>query len=152
MIRFALAAALVAALSLPAAAQTLQGKTHLLGKASGMVTLFGTAFPGSTASLDAIAADGTHAPFVMPANSRFVITDVEIRAINPASTGRLRGSIQVPGGTVGVLVWDFQTTQQLSQHIGLTSGVVVSAPPQLAAEAGTVTGLVYLHGYLAADK
>jgi len=34
----------------------------------------------------------------------------------------------------------------------LVAGTVMGAAPEVNAETGTVTGLVYLYGYLAADK
>jgi hypothetical protein len=135
------------------AAAGVQGKTHLGGKASGMISLFASAFPGADpASFDVIAKDGTHAAFAMPPKTVLVVTDALVRTINSASSGRVRGSISVPGGTVGSMVFDFDTSQQKTQHLPLVAGTVMGAPPQVTAEAGTVTALVFLYGYLAADK
>src|SRR5262245_9333316 len=87
--RLAAAVTIVLALAPGANGQTIQGKTHLRGKASGLVSLFATAFPNATASFDVIAHDGTHTAFALPPKSVLVVTDVVVRAINPASSGRL---------------------------------------------------------------
>jgi len=150
--RLAAAVTIILALAPGTNAQTAQRKTHLGGKASGLISLFATAFPGSSASFDVIAHDGTHTAFALPPNSVLVVTDVVVRAINPASSGRLRGSIRIPGGTVGSIAFDFDTSQQLEQHLPLVAGTVMGAAPEVNAETGTVTALVYLYGYLAVDK
>ena len=146
---FTIVLALAPAANAQAAAQM---KTHLGGKASGMVSLFASVLPNTTASFDVIAHDGTHTAFALPTKTVLVVTDVVVRAINPASSGRLRGSIRIPGGTVGSLVFDFDTSQQLEQHLPLVAGTVMGAAPEVNAESGTVTALVFLYGYLAADK
>jgi hypothetical protein len=115
----------------------VQGKTHLGGKASGMISLFTSAFPGGApASFDVIAKDGTHTPFTMPPKTVLVVTDVLVRTINSASSGRLRGSIRVPGGQVSSLIFDFDTGQQLTQHLPLVAGTVMGAPPQVTPTRG----------------
>src|SRR5262245_13155517 len=148
----AVAVTMVLALAPGANAQTFQNKTHLGGKASSLVSLFTTAFPNSTSPFDVIAHNGIHTTFALPPKSVLVVTDVVVRAVNPASSGRLRGSIRIPGGTVGSIVYDFDTGQQLEQHLPLVAGTVMGAPPEVNAETGTVTALVFLYGYLAADK
>jgi hypothetical protein len=134
------------------AAAGVQGKTHLGGKASGMISLFTSVIQNGTSSFEVIAKDGTHTPFTMPPKTVLIVTDVLVRTINSASSGRLRGSIRVPGGQVSSLIYDLDTSQQLTQHLPLVAGTVMGAPPQVTADPGTVTALIYLYGYLAADK
>ena len=136
----------------PTADFTVIGGGSLGGKASGLVSLFATVLPNGTASFDAIAHNGTHAAFTLPENTVLVVTDIVVRAVNPASAGRLRGTIRVPGGPVGSILFDFNTAQQLEQHLPLVAGTVMGAAPEVNAEAGTVSALVFLYGYLAKDK
>lgn len=146
------AAAVVLALAPRADAQTKQGKTHLGGKASGIITLFTSVIAGGSSSFDVIAHDGTHSAFALPEKTVLVVTDVVVRPINPASTWRLLGGIQVPGGSVSSIPFDFDTSQQNEQHLALVSGTVMGAAPTATAEASTVTALIFMYGYLAADK
>jgi len=150
-----LAVALVAMLSASAHAQaklTKQGKTHVGGKASGIVTLFASAIPGATASFDVVSHDGTHGPFAVPPKMVLVVTDVVVRTLNSASNGRVRGSVRVPGGTVSSIVFDFDTSQQKEQHLPLVSGTVMGAAPVVSADLDSQTLLIFMYGYLAADK
>jgi hypothetical protein len=145
----ALAVGLAAA---PTVALAVGKKTHLGGRPSDMVTLEAQVVPNNTASFDVISPNGTHTPFALPAGQVLIVTDLVARPINSAQSGRLRGSVRVTGGTIGSLVFDVDTTAQASQHIGLTAGTVMRAVPEVSAEAGSPTVLIYLYGYLAQDK
>jgi hypothetical protein len=149
IIALALAVGLAAA---PVAALAAPKKTHLGSRPSDIVTLEAQVIPSTTASFDAVAADGTHAPFTLAAGTVLVVTDLVARPINSAQSGRLRGSVRVTGGTISSLVFDVDTTAQASQHIGLTAGTVMRSAPMVSADAGSPTVLIYLYGYVAQDK
>jgi hypothetical protein len=136
----------------PDLAGAAQAKTHVGGAASSLVTLAATGFPGSDIAFDILTPEGTHSDFVLPEGTVLVVTDVVVRPVNPASSGRVRGAIQAPGGTISSIVYDFDTTQAKAQHLDLTGGAVFSTAPEVAAESGSVTPLVFLYGYLAKDK
>jgi hypothetical protein len=53
---------------------------------------------------------------------------------------------------VASLIFDFNTAQELEQHLPLVAGTVMGAAPEVNAETGTVTALVFVYGYLAVDK
>jgi hypothetical protein len=135
----------------PAAAQSVQGKTHVLGKASGFVHLVAVPSPGQTVEFSAFAPDGTiSGPFAIAPDTVFVATD--LRVARTATNGLYEGRIvNVPSGER----WrfHFDTNQHPSHHVGLTSGMVFSTPPRanlFANSAGAAE--VHLHGYLAKNK
>jgi hypothetical protein len=138
----------------PVRAQSVQGKTHVGGKPSGLVSLAATLTPGAIAEALVVTAEGGGgAPLVLPAGVVLVVTDVYAEGTGPAVGPRYVSACTGGGCVNAALRLAFDTSQDLSRSLALTSGVVFREPPQVscaAASAGTVT--VRLHGYLAKDK
>jgi hypothetical protein len=146
------ATAFVLAVSSPSYGQ--QAKTHLGGKASGLVTLFANVPIGTTQDLELQAPDGTTGPFTLPANTVLVVTDL-IAAINGLPTpGQTRGGLINQAGTgVTSPYFSFDSSQQPSQGIHLTGGARWNQVPR-ASNAGDSKTAVFLfvYGYLAKNK
>jgi hypothetical protein len=132
-----------------------QKKTHLGGKASGLVTLFANVTVGTTTSLQEVGPDGNVVgDFVIPQGRVLVVTDLVVSVNGTPAPGVTRGGLINQSHTgVTAPYFSFDATQQGGQTIHLTSGVRWREAPE-AVNAGDSSNHVFLHahGYLVKDK
>ena len=136
-------------------AMAQQAKTHLGGKASGLVTLFANVPPGTAAPLQEVDDTGNvTGNFVLPQGRVLIVTDL-LASVN---------GIPIPGITRGGLInqahtgasspyFSFDATQQGGTTIHLTGGARWREVPE-AINAADSSNAVFLnvYGYLAKDK
>ena len=136
----------------PARAQTAQGKTHVGGKPSGLVSLFAAVSAGGVATATVVTPEGGSEAFELPAGTVLVVTD--LYGEGPGAAGiRFLGICTDGVCSDAVLRLSFDTNQELGRSLTLTSGVVFRAPPQVAcfpSSDGSCT--VRIYGYLAKDR
>jgi hypothetical protein len=148
----ALAAVLAAA---PAGAQSVQGKTHLGGKASALVSLGGTAAPGQVSDLILQTSDGSATvQFELPPGTALVVTDVVATTNGAVAAGTTRGGL-VNGAMPDTINPYFSFTSPAETHhsIHLTGGALWTVVPSVANVAGSANSVfVSVHGYLVKDK
>jgi hypothetical protein len=133
-------------------AQTAQGKTHVGGKVSGLVSLAHAiaVVPGGTTELSRSVATGNGqlSALAIPEGSVLVVTDVTLEAL---SAGDVFVEICETGpcGTPPIRIG----TAERFTTLHLTSGVPFrSAPDVTNANASDASVAVILHGYFAKDK
>jgi hypothetical protein len=138
-----------------APAQKVPSKTHLCGRASGLVHLFGTASPGQTKELALIGSDGTsRGLLVLPEKTAFVVTDLTVSVNGTPSAGITRGGIVNTGsGGASGPTFSFDATQQGMQTVHLTSGVVWTVRPGVVNAVDSKNGVfVNVYGYLVKNR
>jgi hypothetical protein len=147
----ALAAVLMGAATLPKL--SVQAKTDVGGKASGLVAFFGFGDPGDLNPLIFVPPDGSSSSFTLPTGSVLVVTDLVVSTNGPPAAGLTRGGL-IAGGIGNTMPYfSFDATKQANQEIHLSSGRVWSVVPDLSVAADSANSVfVEVHGYLAKDK
>lgn len=132
-----------------------QDKTHLGGRPNDMVTLFAIAFPGTSVPLEQYGPDGSFGGnFVLPPKTVLVVTDVIASVDLRGSPGQTRGGLINQSQNGGVRPYfSFDTSQQGSQSIHLTSGVVWTQAPLVNNATDSSSGVfVQVYGYLVKNQ
>jgi hypothetical protein len=139
----------------PTGAQPVQGKSHVGGKPSGLVALHAAMSSGQNELAVRTAAEvNSEEPFVIPAGTALVVTDVYATGVGgPAGPRYVAACVGAVCDTQAPIQLFFDTSQQISHSLSLTGGVVFRAPPLVSCFAGSVGPCqVWLYGYLAKDK
>lgn len=148
----ALAAAVAAA---PASAQSVQSKTHLGGKASGLVSLYGAAAPGEVNALGINGSDGTVAgAFELPPGTAFVVTDLIATTNGPVAAGTTRGGL-TNAATPQTSNPSFSFTSPAETHhsLHLTGGALWTVTPSVRNSGDSANAIfVTVYGYLVKNK
>jgi hypothetical protein len=139
----------------PAGAQTAQAKTHLGGKASGLVSLIGSAAPGEINPLRVQGADGSAgAPFELPPGTALVVTDLVATTNGAVAAGTTRGGLMnaaLPQTTNPY--FSFTSPAETHHSIPMTGGALWSVAPSVS-NAGDSANAVFInvHGYLVKNR
>lgn len=145
-------AVLLAATTLPG--PSAQPKTHLGGKASGLLTLIGSAAAGDTAVLSRVLPDGNVEEFTLPDGMVLVVTDLVATVNGGAASGQMVGGLKPPslaGPWSPYYVFDVAVETQRQFHF--TAGRVFTEVPVLDHGGGSPAGVyVEVLGYLAKAK
>src|SRR5262249_3389009 len=133
---------------------SVQSKTHVGGRASNLLTFFGSVSPGEQDDLVRVMPDGTLHAFELPKGSVLVVTDLIVSVNGSPSAGVTRGGLINPSGFGNVYPsCSFDATQQPQVAIQLTGGAVWSVVPEVInADNSADPVFVEVHGYLAKDK
>lgn len=148
----ALGGLLLAASTLPGA--SAQPKTHLGGKASGLVTLVGTAAPGESSELSQVLPDGNMEAFLLPDGMVLVVTDLVATVNGGAASGLMTGGLKPPT-LLGPWApyYAFEVANEAQRQFHLAAGKVFTAAPVVDHGAGSPAAVyVEVHGYLAKAK
>jgi hypothetical protein len=128
-----------------------QDKTHLGGSPSDMISLWVNLPPDSQAPLELVGADGNlMGNFVLPANTVLVVTDMLVSVNLVGAPGQTRGGLLNQAQTGACRPYfSFDTSQQGSQTVHMTTGVVWNQAP-LAVNADDSSSAVFIsvYGYL----
>jgi hypothetical protein len=149
----ALAVALAAG---PAAAQAVQGKTHLGGKPGALLSLAsaGALNPAAEGPLSVLNPDGTFGePFELPPGTALVVTDLIATTSGTVAAGTTRGGLRTPEGQHTNTYYSFTSPAETHHSIHLIGGALWTVAPSVrnAADSANVV-FVEVHGYLVKSK
>ena len=126
-------------------------KTHLGVSPSDMISLWANLTPGSQAPLQLVGADGNlTGDFVLPPNTVLIVTDLLVSVNLVGAPGQTRGGLINQADTgASRPYFSFDTSQQGSQTIHMTAGVVWNqAPLAINADDSSSAVFISVYGYL----